>query len=127
MDNNSSPMEMSAEDITLGMKNERTVIIESANQAYNGKAVRIRTLRGREFRQITAKVRVAGIEDLNGNFALAIEAAKIGIVTPGIAAKLEDIDHDVIVQIGQEILQASMPDEEKAENFSNPTPGKSPT
>ena len=117
MENNSSPMELSAEDITLGMKNERTVIIESANPVYNGKAVRIRTLRGREFRQITTKIHV-GPEDLAGNYALAMEAAKIGIVTPGIATLLENMDHDVVVQIGQEILAASAPDEEKVEDFS---------
>ena len=120
--NSSSPMELSAEDITLVMKNERTVIIESANPVYDGKAVRIRTLRGREFRQITAKVHV-GPEDLAGNYALAMEAAKIGIITPGISTLLENMDHDVVVQIGQEILVASQPDEEKTENFSKATPG----
>jgi len=57
MENVSSPIEISAEDISLGMKNERTVIIESANPAYNGKAIRVRTLRGREFRSITSKKR----------------------------------------------------------------------
>jgi hypothetical protein len=126
MENNSSPMELSAEDISLGMKNERTVIIESANPVYNGKAVRIRTLRGREFRQITAKVHV-GPEDLAGNFMLAMEAAKIGVVTPGIAAKIEDLDHDIILQVGEAIIAASQPDEEKTENFSNQKRDKLPT
>ena len=49
MDNDSTQLELSAEDISLGRENERTVIIESANPVYDGKAVRIRTLRGRSF------------------------------------------------------------------------------
>jgi hypothetical protein len=106
MDNKSVPLEISAEDISLGMANERTVIIESANPAYNGKAVRVRSLRGREFRQITAKVHV-GSDDLAGSFAFAMEACKLGIVTPGIVPKLEDLDQDVILQVGEEIIAAS--------------------
>ena len=110
-------MELSVEDITLGMKNERTVIIESENPSYDGKAVRIRTLRGREFRQITAKVH-AGTDDLAGSFGLALEACKLGIVTPGVAAQVDSIDQDVILQIGAEILAASKPKEDNVEDFS---------
>ena len=117
MDNNSTAMELSVEDITLGMKNERTVIIESENPSYDGKAVRIRTLRGREFRQITAKVH-AGTDDLAGSFGLALEACKLGIVTPGVAAQVDSIDQDVILQIGAEILAASKPKEGDVEDFS---------
>ena len=117
MDNNSTPLELSAEDISLGMKNERTVIIESANPVYNGKAVRVRTLRGREFRQITAKVHV-GADDLAGSFAFAMEACKVGIVTPGLVSMLDDLDHDVILQIGQDIIAASEPKEDAVEDFS---------
>ena len=117
MDNNSTPLELSAEDISLGMKNERTVIIESVNPVYNGKAVRVRTLRGREFRQITNKVHV-GTDDLAGSFAFALEACKVGIVTPGLVSKLDDIDHDVILQIGQDIIAASEPKEDEVEDFS---------
>ncbi len=117
MDNNSTALELSVEDITLGMKNERTVIIESANPSYDGKAVRIRNLRGREFRQITAKVHV-GPEDLAGNFLLALEACKIGIVSPGVAAQVDSIDQDVILQVGSEILAGSAPKEDAVEDFS---------
>ena len=117
MDNDSTQLELSAEDISLGMKNERTVIIESANPVYDGKAVRVRTLRGREFRQITAKVHV-GKDDLAGSFAFALEACKVGIVTPGLASMVEDIDQDVILQIGQEIIAASEPKEDEVEDFS---------
>lgn len=117
MDNNSTAMELSVEDITLGMKNERTVIIKSANPSYDGKAVRIRTLRGREFRQITTKIRVVP-EDLAGNFALALEACKLGIVTPGVAEQVDSIDQDVILQIGSEILAASGPNGDIVEDFS---------
>lgn len=122
MDNNSTAMELSVEDITLGMKNERTVIIKSENPFYDGKAVRIRTLRGREFRQITAKVRT-GPDDLAGSFSLALEACKLGILTPGVADQVDSIDQDVILQIGAEILTASKPKEEEIENFSNPAQG----
>jgi hypothetical protein len=115
-------LEITAEDITLGMKNERTVTIESANPVYNGKIVRVRSLRGGEFRRITQMVRV-GPKDLAGSFAMAMEACKIGIVTPGIGAVLNNIDQDVLLQIGQEILAASEPKEEEVEDFSTAQPG----
>ena len=117
MNTNSTPEELSVEDITLGMANERTVIIESANPCYDSKSIRVRTLRGREFRQITNKIHV-GAEDLAGNFAFAMEACKIGIITPGITSKLEDLDHDIILQVGEEIIAASKPKEDEVEDFS---------
>ncbi len=117
MDANPEPLEILPEDITAGMKNERKLILESANDQYNGKMIRIRSLRGREFRAITKKVRV-GREDLAGNFELAMEACKLGIITPGIAARLEDMDHDVILQIGEAIIAASEPKEKEVEDFS---------
>jgi hypothetical protein len=119
-----SAMELTVEDMNLGMLNERTIILESANESYNGKAVRIRTLRGREFRSITNKVHV-GKDDLAGNFALALEACKIGITTPGIAAKADDLDHDVILQLGGEIISASEPKVEEVEDFSEAQKAKS--
>ena len=126
MDNTSTPIEISVEDITLGMKNERTVIIESSNPAYDGKAVRVRTLRGREFRSITNKVHV-GSDDLAGSFALALEACKLGIVSPGIAKLVDDLDHDIILQIGQDIIATSEPQEDGVERFSNAQKGRSDT
>ncbi|MGB5101053.1 MAG: hypothetical protein WBN94_10715 [Methanothrix sp.] len=117
MENNSTPIEISVEDIGLGMKSERIVIIKSANPAYDGKAIRVRTLRGREFRSITNKIHV-GPEDLAGNFALALEACRVAVITPGIAKIIDDLDHDVILQVGQDIIAASEPKEEKTEDFS---------
>ena len=123
MDNNSTAQELTAEDITLGMTNERTVIIESANPKYTGKTVRVRTLRGSEFRSITQRVKLAGKEDLTGSFAMAFEACKIAIISPGVAAKLADLDHDVIMQLGQEILAVSEPKDEVVEDFSTAQKG----
>lgn len=117
------PTELTVEDITLGMANERTVIIESANPLYNGKAVRVRTLRGSEFRAITQKVRLAGREDLAGSYAMAMETCKTAILSPGIADRLVDLDQDVIMQIGQEILGASEPKDEVVEDFSTARKG----
>jgi hypothetical protein len=118
-----TPTELTAEDITLGMANERTVIIESANPLYNGKAVRVRTLRGAEFRAITQRVRLAGKEDLTGGFAMAMEACKTAILSPGVAERLADLDHDIIMQIGQDILAASEPKDEAVEDFSTAQKG----
>lgn len=115
--------ELSAEDITLGMANERTVIIESTNPLYHGKAVRVRTLRGSEFRAITQKIRLAGREDLAGSYAMAFEACKTAILSPGIADRLADLDNDVLMQIGQEILGASEPKDEAVEDFSTAQKG----
>ncbi|MFA5407962.1 MAG: hypothetical protein WC343_04230 [Bacilli bacterium] len=118
-------LEMTAEDITLGMQNERTVTLKSANPQYDGKMVRVRSLRGGEFRRITTKVRIVGSSDLAGSFAMASEACKTGIVTPGVSDRLEDLDHDIILQIGQEILSASKPAEEAVEDFSTARKGSS--
>ncbi len=115
-------MEITADDITAGIKFERTLLIESANGHYNGKSIRIRSLRGREFRAVTKKVRV-GREDLAGNFELAVEACKLGIVTSGIAARLDDLDHDVILQIGEAIIAASEAKEKEVEDFSGAQKG----
>ena len=48
--------EFNIEDLPAGIAMEREVIIKSENPIYNGKMLRIRSLRGREFRQITSKV-----------------------------------------------------------------------
>jgi hypothetical protein len=118
-----TPLELTAEDITLGMANERTVIIESANSLYDGKAVRVRSLRGSEFRAITQRIHLAGKEDLTGSYAMAFEACKLAILSPGVAGKLGDLDHDIILQIGQEILAASEPKENEVEDFSTAQAG----
>lgn len=121
----STPIELSEDDIGLGMQQERTIILESQNPQYKGKAVRVRTLRGREFRQVTHNVQLRGKEDINGAFRMAFEACKLGILTPGITKRLDDLDHDVIEQIGNEILAASEPQEEAVEDFSGAQPGSS--
>lgn len=117
--------EMTAEDITLGMLNERTVTLRSPNPQYNGKMVRIRSLRGGEFRRITTKVRIVGSNDLAGGFAMAMEACKSGIVTAGISDRLDDMDEDIILQIGQAIMTGSEPREEEVEDFSIAQKGSS--
>jgi len=116
-DSNSTPVEITVEDILAGIKEERLVIIESGNPSYNGKSIRVRPLRAREFRKITAKVHV-GKEDLHGNFELAFEACRIGIITPGIAEKLDDLDPDVILQVGQDILASSEAQDKAVEDFT---------
>jgi len=118
-------LEMTAEDITLGMQNERTVTLKSPNPQYNGKTVRVRSLRGGEFRKIMNTVRITGSNDLAGSFAMAMEASKSGIVTPGISDRLADLDHDIILQIGQAIMTGSEPKEEEVEDFSIAQKGSS--
>jgi len=118
-------LEITAEDITLGMQNERTITLRSPNPQYNGKTVRIRSLRGGEFRKIMNTLRITGSNDLAGSFAMAMEASKSGIVTPGISDRLADLDHDIILQIGQAILSGSEPKEEEVEDFSIAQKGSS--
>ena len=118
-------MEMTAEDITLGMQNERTVTLKSPNPQYNGKMVRVRSLRGGEFRKIMNTVRITGSNDMAGSFAMAMEASKSGIVTPGISDRLADLDHDIILQIGQAIMTGSEPKEEAVKDFSTARTGSS--
>ena len=118
-------LEMTAEDITLGMQNERTITLRSPNPQYNGKTVRIRSLRGGEFRKIMNTLRITGSNDLAGSFAMAMEASKSGIVTPGISDRLADLDHDIILQIGQAIMTGSEPKEEEVEDFSIAQKGSS--
>jgi len=110
-------VEITAGDISAGILQERSVLIESGNPCYNGKSIRVRSLRAREFRKITAKVHV-GKEDLHGNFELAFEACRIGIITPGIAEKLDDLDPDVILQVGQDILASSEAQDKAVEDFT---------
>lgn len=118
-------LEITAEDITLGMQNERTITLRSPNPRYNGKTVRIRSLRGGEFRKIMNTLRITGSNDLAGSFAMAMEASKSGIVTPGISDRLADLDHDIILQIGQAIMTGSEPKEEEVEDFSIAQKGSS--
>lgn len=120
----STPVELTEDDISLGMKNERTVVLRSTNPVYDGKAVRVRTLRGREFRDIIQRIHI-GKDDVAGGYAMALEACRLGIVTPGIASKLDDLDHDIILQIGNQILAASRPKEEEVEDFSGAQRGSS--
>jgi hypothetical protein len=109
--------EFNIEDLPAGIAMERTVIMESANPIYNGKMLRIRSLRGREFRQITSKVPIK-MGDVASNFLLCMEACRLAILTPGVAEKIADFDHDVILQVGGVILTGSQPEEEKVEDFS---------
>lgn len=118
-------LEITAEDITLGMQNERTVTLKSPNPQYNGKMVRVRSLRGGEFRKIMNTVRITGSNDMAGSFAMAMEASKSGIVTPGISDRLADLDHDIILQIGQAIMTGSEPKEEAVKDFSTARTGSS--
>jgi hypothetical protein len=115
--------ELCVEDISLGMAVEKTVVLVSDNPIYNGKSIRVRALRGKEFRQLTARVKVSQ-NDLASNFALALDACKIAILTPGIASMVDDMDNDIILQIGEAILSASEPKEDVVEDFSTAPGGK---
>jgi len=115
--NNVVAEEFNIEDLPAGIAMEREIIMKSENPIYNGKMLRIRSLRGREFRQITTKVKVTK-GDVAANFLLCMEACRLAILTPGVADKIAEFDHDVILQIGGAILTGSEPDEEKVEDFS---------
>ena len=127
MENNSTPMELSAEDIKAGMNREKTVILASDNEAYNGKAVRVRALRASEFRRISAEVNItakdASLGDLYAfNYkACSVRATKNAppaILTPGIIDLIDNMDADIINQIGDAIIAISKPNEEAVEDFS---------
>jgi len=111
------PQEATIEDLTKGLAFERSIVLDTPNTYLDGKKVRYRSLRGREFRRITQRIQV-GKDDLAGNYALALEACKVAILTPGFAERAEDMDHDVVLQIGQAIIDASKPEEEEVEDFS---------
>lgn len=109
------PEELSVDDVTLAMANERTIILESPNKFYHGKAVRVRPLRGVEFRRISNSVKPRS-GDLSGMFAMALEACKICILTEGIGSKINAIPHDVIFQVGGDLI-ASAKDKEALAEF----------
>jgi hypothetical protein len=115
--------ELCIEDIELGMAVEKTVELKSDNPIYNGKSVRVRALRGKEFRQISQRSKVIS-GDIASNFILALEACKVAIITPGIASKIDDVDNDIILQLGEAILAVSGANEEEIEDFSTAPEGK---
>jgi len=110
-------VEFNADDIPAGTSFERTIVVHSKNQIYNNKAFRIRSLSGAEFRQITAKIKLMK-GDVASNFLACQEACRIAVLTPGVAEKVPKIPHDVILQIGGEILDVSDGNEEAVEDFT---------
>jgi len=115
--NESAVTELTVEDLVAGIGLEREVILKSTNPIFNNKSVRIRSLKAKEFRQITQKASVKP-NDLASNFEWCMEACRIGILTPGIAERVGDLDHDIILQIGGQIIAGSIADEKKIENFT---------
>jgi hypothetical protein len=111
------PEEFNFEEIQAGIAMERVVVVKSANPVYNKKAFRVRSLRGKEFRQIVHKINIKK-GDVASNFDICLEACRLAILTPGVAERVDDLDHDVVLQIGSEILGASEPNEEMVEDFS---------
>jgi len=109
--------EFNADDIPAGIAFERTVVVHSKNKIYDGKAFRIRSLAGQEFRAITRKVKITK-GDVGSNFLACQEACAIAILTPGVSEKITKIPHDVVLQLGGEILDVSEGDEEKVEDFT---------
>ncbi len=104
---------LTIDDITAGTKFERTVILESINDIYNGKAVKIHSLTGRVFKELMHKFNNQDIEHPTVSFDMATEACKQGIVDKALASRVEDMDQDVVTQLGMEIIAASRPKEEK--------------
>ncbi|MHB8123466.1 MAG: hypothetical protein ACYDG4_15085 [Desulfuromonadaceae bacterium] len=129
MQNNSTPMELSAEDIKAGINKEITVILKSNNEAYDGKAVRVRPLRASEFRSLSQRVKIGNDADLGDLYAFnymacSVKATKTtpgAILTLGIVENLDSMDADIINQLGDAIISISQPAEEKIlEDFSTP-------
>jgi hypothetical protein len=111
------PIPFDPAEIDEGIKYERTVVTKSNNPTYDNRSFGIRSLRGGEYRAILNKInpRPQNMADAN---VLAYEACKKGLLNEAIVKRLDDIDADVILQIGSEILEVSKPMEEEVEDFS---------
>ncbi len=103
---------LTLEDITAGTKFERTVVLKSVNDAYNGKAVKVRSLTGRVFRELMHKFHIKD-NDPTVSFDMSMEACRRGIVDKAIASRVDDLDEEVISQLGMAIIVASQPKDEK--------------
>ena len=110
-------VEFNVDDIPAGASFERTVVVHTKNKIYDGKAFRIRSLTGMEFRQITAKIKLMK-GDVASNFLACQEACRIAVLTQGVSEKVPKIPYDVILQIGGEILDVSDGNEEAVEDFT---------
>ena len=109
--------EFNADDIPAGASFERSIVVHSRNKIYVGKAFRIRSLTGMEFRQIATKTKLTK-GDVGSNFIACQEACRIAILTKGVGEKVPKMPHDVILQLGGEILDVSDGKEEKVEDFT---------
>lgn len=114
---NATAEEFNVDDIPAGISFERTVVVHSKNKIYDGKAFRIRSLTGQEFRQLTAKTKLVR-GDVGANFLACQEACAVAILTDGVAKMVPKMPHDVILQIGGEILDVSDGKEEAVEDFT---------
>jgi len=110
-------VEFNVDDIPAGASFERTVVVHTKNKIYDGKAFRIRSLTGMEFRQITSKIKLMK-GDVASNFLACQEACATAILTEGVAKMVPKMPHDVILQIGGEILDVSDGKEEAVEDFT---------
>jgi hypothetical protein len=110
---------LSVEELTAGINFERTVVLESVNDVYHGKAVKIRSLRGSEFKRLLHKYHVTEDADASISWDMALEACQMGMIDKALAARAADLDREVIEQIGNAIIMASRPKPVKeAEDFS---------
>jgi len=109
--------EFNVDDIPAGASFERTVVVHSANKIYDGKAFRIRSLTGMEFRQLATKTKLVR-GNVASNFLACQEACATAILTEGVAKMVPKMPHDVILQIGGEILDVSGGKEEQVEDFT---------
>ena len=110
-------VEFHGDDIQRRAATERPVVVHSMNKIYDGKAFRIRSLTGMEFRQITSKIKLMK-GDVASNFLACQEACATAILTEGVAKMVPKMPHDVILQIGGEILDVSGGKEEQVEDFT---------
>ncbi len=123
------PVEVDAEDVKMGIKREKIVIMQSENENLNGKAIRVRPLRAREYKELTGKVILKlNAPDLGSAFALQYAACKITkpsptILTPGIQELIDDMAQSDVGQLGDAILGMSAPKEEAVEDFSKAQKG----
>ena len=115
---------LSVEELTAGINFERTVVLDSANDIYHGKSVKVRSLRGSEFKKLLHKHNISENSDAAVSFDMALDACGLAIVDKALAAKAGDLDQEVILQIGEAIIAASRPKSVKAaEDFSTAQTG----
>ena len=106
---------LTVDDITHGTAFTKKIVLKSSNPHYDGKTIEYRALSAAEMAHAMRDSKMGSGADPSKNFEFMIEACKIGITTAGIGPKADQLDTDIITQIGGAILGVSQPTEAQVE------------